>query len=423
MTQQVLNLRKTGIQWISIAVLMLTIFADQSVSGFQRNKKHSLTGIVTDSDGNAIEGARIVLAHKSWPGNRFRMKTYAAKTKSDGVFTFKNQYYANQNSEFLVTVVANGHAMVSDYFENPTGEKLDPLEFELEPAMEKTIVVSKKGKPLAKTRIFAKSRTTKDGDEHFIYPVSASKMTLQTDAQGRVKMNIFRQGDRAVLGVNRRGNVEFVELTIDAAAEQTIGSPPANSGAEGQIKAIVQDDSGNPISGAKVLVSHKTWPNRRFRMNSYDGETSEDGTCICSDEYDSQGRNGILISVLADGYVMSSQYVTSEGEKLPPFEFKLTKANSIKFTFENQKGRGLSRALVLPVSRSDGEGEEHMIYPASASDFSFKTNENGELDLSLFEEGDEVEFLVQVPGGAERAKVTIGDSDTQTITVKKKLKP
>ena len=408
---------------IFISTIAILLGSTSAANGFQRDKKFDLTGTVTDADGNAVSSARIVLVHKSWPNNRFRMKTYASKTNEEGKFIFRKQYYSNQPSEFLVTVVANGMAMTSDYIENQSGDHLDPLKFELEKAIDKTFVFNEGGKPLSKTRVFAKSRTSKSGDEHFIYPISASKLTLQTDANGKVKMNIFQPGDRVVIGMHRKGGTKEINLTIDSEAEQSIGGSNPSSASDSSIAAIVKDKDGNPITNAKILISHKTWPNRRFRMDNYAGTTTDKGTYELPGVYSSDGRNGILISVLADGYVMESQYVSTDGEELEPFEFQLDTANSKKIRFEDSKGRPMKNARVLPVNRKDKGGNEHLVYPASAGKFSLKTDSDGTIEIGLFDDNDEVEFMVNSQGQMERTKVTIGDSDTQTVTVKKKLTP
>ena len=410
-----------GNLWLVALSLTILLGEIDSSDAFQRNRKHSLTGSVTDSTGNPITGAKIVLAHKSWPKNRFRMKTYASKTREDGVFEFRNQYYAQQPSEFLITVVADGYAMTSEYLENRNGRKLDRLEFQLDEAITKTIVLNPNGQPLSKTKVFAKSRTTRDGDEYFIYPISSSKLTLQTDSAGKVRMNIFQPGDRVVLGVSRKGQVEEVKLTIDEKPEQAAGG--SDSPGSRSIAAKVLDDTGNPIPGAKILVSHKTWPNNRFRMRSYHGMTDSKGHYALDGAYDNDGRNGILISVLAEGYLMKSQYLSTTGEAIKAFEFKLAAAKNRALEFKDSNGKDLGHSKVLPVSRKDRDGQEHLIYPASAKDISFTTDSKGTTELALFEEGDEVEFLVQLPGGSERVKVTVEAGASQSITVKKKLIP
>ena len=85
--------------------------------------------------------------------------------------------------------------------------------------------------------------------------------------------------------------------------------------------------------------------------------------------------------------------------------------------------RNIRMALIGRFSRKDSNGDDHLIYPMSARNFSFKTDADGVIDLGLFDTGDQVEFLIEMSGGSQRVSVEIGDADTQTITVKKKLIP
>ena len=122
----------------------------------------------------------------------------------------------------LISIVANGYAMTSQYIENPDGERLDKIEFELEKGVSKSLVVTRKGKPLKGAKVFPLSRKTAYDEEFLIYYQSAAKVTLNTDDNGKVAMNIFMDGDTAKLGVSHRGQKYEVELKIDDSNEQTL---------------------------------------------------------------------------------------------------------------------------------------------------------------------------------------------------------
>ena len=403
-----------------LALLVLISLVDFT-HAYQSSKKRDLIGQVNDSNGEPIANARIVVGYKSWPNNRFRLKTYASKTNDEGKFVFKKMYYLNQPSEFLVTVVADGHAMVSDYVENQSGKETESLEFVLNKAIEKTIVINPGGTPLKKARVFAKTRTTKDGDQHFIYPASSSKLTLVTDEDGKVKMNIFQPGDEISIGLHRKGQIANLSLTINEHPEQAIREIAA-TGSSAQDKIVVQvtDSNGKAVADANVLVSHKTWPNNRFTMRAYHGASASDGSYTLPDAYDDDGQNGILVSVLAEGQLMQSQYVQNRGGALEPFEFKLGAAKSRKFRFE-MNGKPLSMASVLPVTRKGSDGNQHLIYPLTAQEFTLKTDANGELEMPYFDTGDEIELMIQSKNGAARVSTTVEDTEIQTVAVKKKI--
>ena len=76
-------------------------------------------------------------------------------------------------------------------------------------------------------------------------------------------------------------------------------------------------------------------------------------------------------------------------------------------------------ASVLPVTRKDSDGNQHLIYPLTAQKFTLKTNANGELEIPYFDTGDEIEVMIQSQNGAARVSTTVEDTEVQTVTVKK----
>ena len=75
-------------------------------------------------------------------------------------------------------------------------------------------------------------------------------------------------------------------------------------------------------------------------------------------------------------------------------------------------------ASVLPVTRQDSDGNQHLIYPLTAQKVTLKTDVNGELEMPYFDTGDEIEVMIQSQNGAARVSTTVEDTEVQTVTVK-----
>jgi hypothetical protein len=183
-----------------------------------------LSGTVLDQDGKPVPKANIVVIHKSWPNNRYRQDSLRTTTGDDGTFRLPKLYVPKTQVAFLVTVLAEGHTMVSEYVLRKADQEVAPFKFTLRPAVTKTLIIKDNaGQPVADTAVFPTTRRTQAaGEEHHIYYQSATDCGFKTDAQGRVRMSVFAADDEIDLGVMTKPESTEVTLKIDAAAEQTI---------------------------------------------------------------------------------------------------------------------------------------------------------------------------------------------------------
>lgn len=191
--------------------------------------KQDLTGKVHDAAGKPVKNARIVVIHKSWPNNRYRQESLHTTTGDDGAFRLPKLFVPGTQVAFLVTVLAEGHAMQSEYILRERGEEVQPFQFTLKPAVTKTLIVrNANGSPVAKTTVFpTKRRTGNPAVEYLIYYQSADDTGFRTDAEGKVRVSIFAADDEVDLGVMTKPDPTEVTIRIDAAAEQTITLPAA----------------------------------------------------------------------------------------------------------------------------------------------------------------------------------------------------
>ena len=343
-------------------------------------QKEDLTGVVTGPDGKPVADAKVLLFFKFFPGGQFRFEMKSATTDDMGKFGFKNLYSTDMDTQFIVTVLKQGHTMVSESILN-RGENrvvLEPLEFQTQKAIPKTIVLlTSSGDPLANARVFAKSRKPSDDDAHFVFPMTGKSIATKTDSEGKIKMEFFAIDDDVELRVVK-ANDELIpiSLTIDKSKEQSIEvaeigaaakTPAATTNGAKVVKTVVKSDSrkkanlvgkvvdenGKPISGGEVLMVQKSWPNDRYSVDSYKTKTDDEGNFVFPNRYRVSDPHEFNIAVIADGWAMDSVYVEREaGEKIVSVEFELKSSVKKTFVFKDANGKNLKGISVFPNSRT-----------------------------------------------------------------------
>ncbi|MFK7770029.1 MAG: permease prefix domain 1-containing protein [Mariniblastus sp.] len=387
-------------------------------------KKEDLAGTVKDSEGKPIAGARVLLIYKNW-ARGYSQQELATKTNDKGEFAFKRLYSTDYQTAFLVSVVADGYVLTSDYVVNDDRKVIDPYEFELKLAVKKTLVLfGADGKPMKRAKVFPSARSS-DGEDHMIYAQSAKRVDVAADGDGKVEMNFFAEGDRATIGIVKGGETVELKFKVNGDAEQTLGkkadggdgkkADAGRVGTKGDVTGVVLDDSDSPIANANVLLVHKTW-SRGYRQRVFKTKTDMEGAFKFPQQYVRGERYAFLVSIVADGWAMNSEYLLdSDGDDLDPFKFKMEKALAKTFIFQNESGEPVPGLSVFPSSR-ESEGERFMIYGQSADAVDVKTDSDGKATLSFFKEGDEAKIGVL---GEEGFEIEVNGMSEQIISLKK----
>ena len=186
-----------------------------------------LDGVITDKDGKPVSGAKVLLIFKSWPDGRYQQESLEQTSDDEGKFQFPELYSTSMQTAFLVTVLADGQTMKSEYLVNKKKQPVKPFLFQLEPAIEKSLIITRNGKPIAESVVFPASRKPKGTrDEFLIYHQSGETAGDSTDEAGRIKLNLFQVGDKVDLTVIDGKEVFSIPIKIDMNPEQTISIPP-----------------------------------------------------------------------------------------------------------------------------------------------------------------------------------------------------
>jgi hypothetical protein len=185
-----------------------------------------IAGTVLDADQRPVADAQVLLISKTWPGGRFRMTPHDSRTNARGEFAFPDVGESGGREELLVSIVKSGFVWQSRYVEKEVGAEVPAWRFELAPAVAKTIILhDAAGRPLPRTKVALHGRVDGEQVQHFIYGISAERVQVETDAEGRVELQHFAVGDRAKLLVMLGQQPAELEFTIDDQPEQSVMAP------------------------------------------------------------------------------------------------------------------------------------------------------------------------------------------------------
>lgn len=384
-----------------------------------QDAKNGLTGEITDEKGQPVSGARVLLIFKSWPGGQYQQQGLNQTSDEAGKFRFPELYSSSMQTAFLVTILAEGRAMQSEYVLYKAKSKVKPFRFKLQTAIEKTFIVhDKSGKPVADTIVFPSTRKPEKSDDEFMmYDQSAESAGYRTDAAGKVRMALFAPGDSVQLGIV---DGDPIDLIVDNSPEQKVGAGKG-AGSTSGIQGKVLNTSREPIVDAKVLLILKSWPGGRFQQRPAETVTKADGSFAFPEGNQRDGKEAFLVTVVKEGLAFQSRYVMKKtGEQVEPIEFQLTAAVDKTFLLRDVSGRPLINTLTALSGRKDAAAEEHLIYGVSAPSVSFKTDKDGKVALKFFSVGDVATLAVETSEGTKEIEFKVDEKPEQSVDVKKK---
>ena len=184
--------------------------------------EEDLKGKITDADGNAIEGAKILLVHKSWPGGQYSQSVYDTETDEDGEYSFEDQFSTDMQNAFLVSVFAEGHVFESRYTVFKAKKKVRDFNFKLKPGTEiEYTFTDEDGNALADTSVYIAGRKL-GNKEHMTYFQSADSATWETDEEGKLKLAFFNKGDKVTVNLMVDGEWQETSFKVGKETAQTV---------------------------------------------------------------------------------------------------------------------------------------------------------------------------------------------------------
>ena len=378
----------------------------------QQNGATDVHGTLTDKQGKAVPDAKVLLVVKSWPNGKFSMHALATESDSDGNFRFVEAFTKGAKTEFLVTVVADGWLMDSEYVAGHDGSPLEKFELKLAAATPQKIDV---GKEHAGWNVVPKTRTSSaDGKKHYVYPISKAEFDHKVNDDGTVDMNYFAPGDELRFVVSKGTNVEEVDVELPGGEQ----AKKVKAGTIGDISGSIIDQDGNPIAKASVILVSKLWPKGKFQMKTSRVRTDADGKFLFSERFKKGDKCQFNVTVAEEGWALDSQYLKNpNGDALDPVEFKLQKAVQKTFAVKLADGSPAKNVNVYPRGCTRSDGRQVFLYPVSAKYVKAKADAEGKVTMSLFAKGDTFNLNFSQSKLEGEVSVEVDGEEIQSVTV------
>lgn len=185
-----------------------------------------ITGTVTDTTGSPIPNAKLLIVRKTWPGGRFKMDSPNGETDAKGEFTLNDFVPANLTYEFMVTVIKDGYAMVSEYRGMDDEDQDAPVHLTLEPAEAITFtVVDAAGKPAVGASLTPHTRSSDATIPYLNFPINRTQIVYTTDSEGKAIMTAWKPGEKGRLMWEHDGNKNQTDFQVPANRMVTVQLP------------------------------------------------------------------------------------------------------------------------------------------------------------------------------------------------------
>ena len=168
----------------------------------------------------------------------------------------------------------------------------------------------------------------------------------------------------------------------------------------------------------QVLAIQKTWPNNRYQQNALTATTDKQGKFRFNDFAAGGSQYAFLLTVLADGYAMASEYrLVQDGKQQDPVTLKLETAEAVTLTIKDAAGNPVKGVEVCPASRFVDDSTVFLNYSLHMEHSSRRSNDDGEVSFTAWKPGETgaVHYRYQQQYG--ELKFSVGKDRTASITL------
>jgi len=153
-------------------------------------------GQIVDTSGKPVAKIAVLAIQKTWPNNRYRQDALSTTTDANGKFRFDKFAVGGRQYAFLVTVVADGYAMTSEYQFVKDGAQKKPVTLTVERAELVTFVFTDAdGKPLQGVQASPSGRTVDASTEFLNYSMHMEASGKQSGEKGEVTFTAWKPGE------------------------------------------------------------------------------------------------------------------------------------------------------------------------------------------------------------------------------------
>lgn len=167
-----------------------------------------------------------------------------------------------------------------------------------------------------------------------------------------------------------------------------------------------------------MLAIQKTWPNNRYRQDALSTKTDANGKFRFDNFAVGGSQYAFLVTVLADGYAMTSDYrVVEDGSQQEPVTLNVERAEPVTFELQDSDGRPLKNVELSPGERMVNGSTSHRNYSMHMKSSGKKSDENGEASFTAWKPGESGSIHYGYRGRYGELKFKVGADRRVTITL------
>jgi len=190
----------------------------------------------------------------------------------------------------------------------------------------------------------------------------------------------------------------------------------------GDVGGLVVDGLGKPLARANVMVAVKWWPENGFRQQCYMRTTNECGKFSIEDVYPADARHEVQIAAIADGHLLTSQYIDDQDHPLNSLSIELPSASAeLAVEFRSSNGQPISGVAAFPHQRFEATGVGHTVYFQSADRIIRRSDDSGCMKFTNFSPGDRAIVFVRFPNHDWQPREIVVPDDESTVVVTQSL--
>jgi protocatechuate 3,4-dioxygenase beta subunit len=401
---------------VVVAALVSGLMAPSaSVAGDSIN----VQGQVVDGQGAPVAGVAVLAVQKTWPNNQYQQQMLKTTTDKEGRFAFEDFAEPGKQYAFLLTVISDRWLLSSEYRVVRDGKQQDPVKLTTEKAEPVKITFIRQGKPVSQVRALPTRRVLAEGGlEYLSYPQQVWDSGVSSDEAGVAPFGSWKTGEKGAIAYLVDDEIQTFEFKVpdnrvvlvplEPASKKPAAGPPVH------VSGQVVDSAGKRVADVNVLAIRKTWPNNRYRQEALAVKTDGEGKFRFDRFAPSGSRYAFLLTIVADGYAMTSEYrVVEDGSQQEPITLRLEKTEPVTLVLKDSQGNLLEGVEVSPDERIVDASTTYLNYSmqmraSKVSDkkgemsfTAWKPGESGSIHYRRQQEYGEIKFTVGKDGRAE----------------------
>lgn len=406
----------------SIAIMGFAFLNGQATDS-DTAKSIVVRGQVVNDQGAPISGVTVLAVQKTWPNDRYQQQMLKTATDDKGDFQFKEFAVSGRQYAFLLTVISDQWLMTSEYRLVKDGAQQEPVVMRTSKSQPVTIrFVDAAGRPVTKVSALPSGRFTKDGKQYLSYAQQVRDSGVLADNRGEVRFGSWLPGEKGSIDYLLNDEIVSSEFTVADNRSVTVivptSVPNPPTGPPIHVDGRVVDAAGKPVGDVQVWAIQKTWPQNRYRQDSRSTKTDAEGRFRFEKFATARGQYAFLVTVLAEGYAMTSEYqLVEDGSQKGPITLKLEPSEPVTIVVKDAAGNPLEGVEVSPAERKLNESTSFLNYSMHMKDTAKKTDVRGEVSFTAWRPGESAKVYYRRQDQVGELQFQVSDSRRATISI------